>query len=57
VPEVWIVDLQNDRLLVYGGLRDGAYERCDSLDRPQSMRVAAMPAVAVDLSAIFAVAG
>jgi len=56
VPEVWIVDLQNDRLIAYGGLRDGAYERCDSLDRPRSMCVAALPAVAVDLSAIFAAA-
>jgi len=55
VPEAWVVDLQNDRLLAYGGLRCDAYEKCDSIERPQSMRVAAMPAVVIDLSTVFAV--
>jgi len=54
VPEAWVVDLQNARLLVHGGLRDGAYERHDSVERPQTMRVAAMPAVSIDLSGVFA---
>jgi Uma2 family endonuclease len=54
VPEVWIVDLQNDRLLVYGSPSDGAYGRESSVARPESMLVTALPGVAVDLSSVFA---
>jgi len=54
VPEVWIVDLQGDRLLVYGALRDGAYERQSSIARPESMPITAAPGLAVDLTSVFA---
>jgi Uma2 family endonuclease len=50
VPEVWIVDVNNDALLVYGDLRDGKYERQVTLDRPASMAVAG---VVLDLAAPF----
>jgi Uma2 family endonuclease len=53
VPEVWIVDVNNDALLVYGDLRDGKYERQVTLDRPASMAVARLPGVVLDLAAPF----
>jgi Uma2 family endonuclease len=54
VPEVWVIDLQNGRLLVYGSLVDGAYMRHDSIERPERTPVAALPGVAVDLSSVLA---
>ena len=54
VPEVWIVDLQNDRLLVYGSPGDGAYARQESLARPQTMLVTALPGVTLELTSVFA---
>jgi Uma2 family endonuclease len=54
VPEVWIVDVQNDGLLVYGDLREGKYERHIALDRPSSMPVTRLPGVTLELAALFA---
>jgi Uma2 family endonuclease len=54
VPEVWIVDLQNDRLLVYGSLGDGVYARQESVARPAKMLLTALPGVAVELTSVFA---
>jgi len=54
VPEVWIFDLQYDRLLVFRLPRDGAYADPRALERPQSMDLAALSGLAVDLSGIFA---
>jgi Uma2 family endonuclease len=54
VPEVWIVDLQNDQLLLYCSLSDNAYEQQTSAARPGSMSVTALPGVVVDLTAVFA---
>jgi Uma2 family endonuclease len=54
VPEVWIVDLQNDQLLVYGSPSDGAYGRPTSVARPQTMLVTGLPGVAVDLASVWA---
>jgi Uma2 family endonuclease len=53
VPEVWIVDVQNDTLLVYGGLRDGKYERHAELERPSTMAVTKLPGVTLDVAALF----
>lgn len=53
VPEVWIFDLQNDSLLVYGSPSDGVYARSDSLVRPQSMPVPSLRGVVADLSTVF----
>ncbi len=33
VPEYWIADIRNERLLVYGDLRDGKYGACRDLKR------------------------
>jgi len=54
VPEVWIVDVQNDALLVYGDLRDGKYERHVALERPANTAVARLPGVTLDLAPLFA---
>jgi len=54
VPEVWIVDVQNDALLVYGDLRDGKYERHVAMERPANTGVARLPGVTLDLAPLFA---
>ncbi len=54
VPEVWIVDVQNDALLVYGDLRDATYERHAALERPASAPVSQLPGVTIELAALFA---
>ncbi len=54
VPEVWIVDVQSDELLVYGSPSDGAYARHTSATRPATMLVTALPGVTVDLSSVWA---
>jgi Uma2 family endonuclease len=54
VPEVWVVDVQGDKLLVYGGLRDGRYERHVALERPASVAVTQLPGITLDVAALFA---
>jgi Uma2 family endonuclease len=53
VPEVWIVDLQQDQLLTYGELHAGEYQRQRVVERPGPTAVAALPGLSVDLSALF----
>ena len=53
VPETWIVDVQNDALLVYGDLRDGKYERHVTLERPARAPVTQLPGVTLDLAPLF----
>jgi Uma2 family endonuclease len=50
VPEVWIVDLQHGRLLVYGSPADGEYRQQTSVEQPGVTPLAALPGVSVDLS-------
>jgi Uma2 family endonuclease len=54
VPEAWIVDLENGRLLVYGSPVEGAYARHDSIEAPEVISVTTLPGMAVDPSAVFA---
>ena len=54
VPEVWVVDVNADALLVYGGLRDGKYEQHAALERPTSVPVTRLPGVVLDVAALFA---
>jgi Uma2 family endonuclease len=54
VPEVWIVDVNADALLVYGELRDGQYERHVTFDRPTHMPVTQLPGIVLDIGALFA---
>lgn len=53
VPEVWIVSLQDESVLVFGGLEAGAYQRHAVVERPGRMRVAALGSVEVDFPALF----
>jgi Uma2 family endonuclease len=39
VPEVWVVDVNGNALLVYGDLRDGKYQRHVALERPAGVPV------------------
>jgi Uma2 family endonuclease len=52
VPEAWIVDLENGRLLVYEAPAAGEYARRDVIAQPGRMPVAAMPGLTVDLSGL-----
>jgi Uma2 family endonuclease len=54
VPEVWIVDIPNNQLLVYGSPSDGAYAQQASIARPGILPVTALPGISVDLSSVFA---
>jgi Uma2 family endonuclease len=54
VPEVWIVDVQNDALLVYGDLLDAKYAHHAALERPASAPVTQLPGVTIELAALFA---
>ncbi len=54
VPEVWIIDLQGERVLFYRSLADGAYRDHSVDSRPGDASPAALPGVAVDLSKVFA---
>jgi Uma2 family endonuclease len=52
-PEVWIVDLQNARLLVYSDPVDGKFRGHRVVERPGRMGVSALADVEVDLSGLF----
>lgn len=54
VPEVWVVDVNGDALLVYGGLREGRYERHIVLERPATAPVSLLPGITLDIAALFA---
>lgn len=50
VPEVWIVDLQNDRLVCCRSLRDRAYHTVTPAAAFSKTRIEALPDVEIDLS-------
>lgn len=57
VPEVWIVDLQNNRLLLWRSPADGKYAEAATTAGPGEMRempIAALAGMTVDLSGLFA---
>ena len=54
VPEVWVVDVNGNALLVYGDLHDDKYERHVALERPETMPVTLLPGIALDVAALFA---
>jgi Uma2 family endonuclease len=53
VPEVWIVDVNADAVLIYGELRDDKYERHAALERPATAPVTHLPGVTLDVGALF----
>lgn len=50
VPEVWIVDLQNSRLLIRRSPVDGQYAEASELAEPGELPIAALAGVTIDLS-------
>jgi len=54
VPEVWLVDLNGERVLFYRKLVDGAYQDQFSESRPAEASPLALPEAVLDLRAIFA---
>lgn len=50
IPEVWIVDLQHDRLHFFRSLRDGEYRDSTSTPEPGVTSLTALPQISVDLS-------
>ncbi len=54
IPEVWVVDLQNDRLHFFRALRDGDYAHQHSTPTPGVTALAELPQVSVDLSPLLA---
>jgi Uma2 family endonuclease len=53
VPEVWVVDLLNERLHFYRSPREGDYTDVSSTAEPGLTALSALPDIAVDLSELF----
>ncbi len=47
IPEVWIVDLNTDRIWVYLEPKDGSYTQIQAYERAQSLTVQALPGVSL----------
>ena len=52
IPEVWIVDLHRERVLIYRGPRDGDYQHVTTVTRGGSLSPQAFPDVAVPVDEI-----
>lgn len=52
VGEVWIADLQGDRIEVYRTPRDGVYTETSVAERGQRLRCAAFPAIELEVDEI-----
>jgi Uma2 family endonuclease len=52
VPEVWVVDLVNGRLLTWRSPVAGEYQQQISTDAPGIVPITALPGIAVDLSGL-----
>jgi Uma2 family endonuclease len=53
VPEVWLLDVAQDRLHLFRAPRDGTYTDVSFTDRPGVVALSALPEIAVDLSGLF----
>jgi Uma2 family endonuclease len=53
VPEVWVVDLMNDRLYRYRSPVAGDYSSVSSTDDPGTTEITALPGLTIDLSKLF----
>jgi Uma2 family endonuclease len=54
IPEVWLADLRATQLVRYRNPQQGAYALVDRPDLGTAIELAALPAVRVDLSTLFA---
>lgn len=53
IPEVWLVDLENNQLRVFGDPSEGAYRKLVTPASLKSVTPALLPAVTLDLSGLF----
>jgi Uma2 family endonuclease len=54
VPEVWVVDLEHNRIHFFRSPHNGAYTDVSFTDKPEAVALTALPGIAVDLSELFA---
>jgi hypothetical protein len=54
IPEVWVVDLEHNRIHFFRSPRNGIYTDVSHSDKPEAVALAALPDVRVDLSDLFA---
>lgn len=54
VPEVWVVDLEHNRIHFFRSPHSGAYTDVSFTDKPAAVALTALPGVTVDLSELFA---
>jgi Uma2 family endonuclease len=55
VPEVWIADLESDRLGFYRAPQGGRYRDVTYVSEPASTSVPGIPGAKIDLAALFVV--
>jgi Uma2 family endonuclease len=53
IVEVWVIDIEAARVLIFRVPRDGNYADASSVDRPDALTPVALPLVRIDLSEIF----
>jgi Uma2 family endonuclease len=54
VPEVWLVDLEHNRIHLFRSPKDGVYTDVSVTDKPEAVALTAVPGITVDLSELFA---
>ena len=54
IPELWVVDVGEKLLWIYREPRPDGYARVEKTGHPAALRLAAAPAIEVDLSGLFA---
>jgi Uma2 family endonuclease len=54
VPEYWVIDVQNERLLAYGQPSDGAYQRFREVCPGETIAPAAFHGIRIAISELFA---
>ena len=52
IPEVWIVDAEGKRISIYRSPIADRYEQHQSLDKPETVTLSALPSVEVDLTSL-----
>jgi Uma2 family endonuclease len=53
VPEVWVVDLEHNRMHFFRSPQNGTYTDVSATDKPGVVALTSLPAVKVDLSELF----
>ena len=53
VPEVWVVDLEHNRIHFFHSPQNGAYTDVSFTDKPEVVALTALPGITVDLSELF----